>query len=211
MELTTPPVDFLPISMLNQLEYCERRFYLMHVLGEMEVNVHVLEGTLRHEAAHSAAREREGPLTVHRRVYVWSEELGLAGFADVVEETSEANQTTPTLTPVEYKKGRMGRWLNDHVQLCAQAMCLEERLGISIQKGHIFYFGSRRRQEVIFTSELRQRTIQAVQHARELIAAQHLPPPLSNPAKCHDCSLQPICLPYETLHLTARPPGGSTK
>ena len=197
--------------MLNQLEYCERRFYLMHVLGEMEVNVHVLEGTFRHEAAHSSAREREGPLTVHRRVYVWSEELGLAGFADVVEETSEANQTTPTLTPVEYKKGRMGRWLNDHVQLCAQAMCLEERLGISIQKGHIFYFGSRRRQEVIFTSELRQRTIQAVQHARELIAAQHLPPPLSNPAKCHDCSLQPICLPYETLHLTARPPGGSTK
>ncbi len=205
--MTTPPPDYLPISTLNQLEYCERRFYLMHVLGEMEINAHVLEGTLRHEQAHTAGAERSGEKTIHRRVYVWSEKLGVAGFADVVEETQGQ------VTPIEYKKGRMGRWLNDHVQLCVQALCLEERLGVSIQKGFIFYFGSRRREEVLLTPELRQRTLQAIQRARELEAAGRLPPPLTQAAKCRDCSLQPTCLPQETLQLsnpTTRPSDPST-
>ncbi|MDW8278969.1 MAG: CRISPR-associated protein Cas4 [Anaerolineales bacterium] len=190
--------DYLPISMLNQLEYCERRFYLMHVLGEMEVNAHVLEGALRHEQAHNAGASREGETLVHRRVYVWSDALRIAGFTDVVEEAlipSAAGQQV--LIPVEYKKGRMGRWLNDHIQLCAQALCLTERTGGVVPKGYIFYFGSRRREEVIFTPELRQRTVQSVARAHELVAAQRLPPPLENDNKCRDCSLEPVCLPRE--------------
>ncbi len=200
-----PPLDDLPISTLNQLAYCTRRFYLMHVLGEMEINAHVLEGTLRHEQAHSGRAEQQEEALIHRRVYVWSERLGLAGFADVVEERQAAGRSL--LTPVEYKKGRMGRWLNDHIQLCAQALCLEERSGQPIEKGYIFYFGSRRRQEVIFTAELRQRTEQAVQRARQLIVAGQLPPPddsdpqIANQAKCRDCSLQPVCLPVEVRRL----------
>src|SRR3990172_13262441 len=81
---TSDQDDNLPISMLNQLEYCERRFYLMHVLGEMEINVHVLEGTLQHEQAHQASADRKGDQITHRRIFVWSEALGIAGFADIV-------------------------------------------------------------------------------------------------------------------------------
>ena len=125
--------DYLPISMLNQLEYCERRFWLMYVHSEMEVNAPVLEGIQQHERAHTGGLERDGETTIRRRVYLWSDRLRVVGFADVVEEREEE------LVPVEYKRGRMGRWLNDHLQLCAQAICLEERTGQLVQRGKIFY------------------------------------------------------------------------
>jgi len=188
--------DYLPISMLNQLEYCERRFWLMYVQGEMEVNAPVLEGVQQHERAHDGGLERDGEMTIHRRVYVWSERLRLAGFADVVEE--QAGE----LTPVEYKHGRMGRWLNDHVQLCAQALCLEERTGQPVRQGAIFYWGSRRRVAVEFTPELRAHTEAAVARACELLEAGRIPPPLDRRAKCHDCSLEGTCLPREVLLLS---------
>ena len=186
--------DYLPISMLNQLEYCERRFYLMHVLGEMDVNAHVLEGTFRHAQAHNAGSEREGDLLTHRRVYVWSDELMISGYADIVEERLEG-QGKVAIIPVEYKKGRMGKWLNDHIQLCAQALCLTERSGAAVPLGYIFYFGSRRREEVLLTPELRGRTVAAVRRARAVAEAGAMPAPLENYNKCRDCSLEPICLP----------------
>ncbi len=195
--------DYLPLSMLNQLEYCERRFYLMHVLGEMEVNAHVLEGTLRHEQAHTAGVGREGETLVHRRVYVWSDALMIAGYADLVEETPQADGTI-TLVPIEYKKGRMGRWLNDHIQLCAQALCLEERSRIQVERGYLFYFGSRHREEVCFTPELRARTVESVHRAHALARAASLPPPLENYNKCRDCSLEPVCLPREVKILQGK-------
>ena len=206
--MTTEPQDYLPISMLNQLEYCERRFYLMHVMGEMEVNAHVLEGTFRHEKAHTAGKEREGEAVTHRKIYVWSEELRIAGFADVVEEEITPDypfsvhvQGQKVLIPIEYKKGRMGKWLNDHIQLCAQTLCLVEQTGGVVPKGYIFYFGSRHREEVEFTLELRQRTVTSIQRAHELVEAHRLPPPLENYNKCRDCSLEPICLPREMRQL----------
>lgn len=189
--------------MLNQLEYCERRFYLMHVLGEMEVNAHVLEGMLRHEQAHTPGVGREGETFAHRRVYVWSDELMIAGYADLVEEVQQADGRT-MLIPIEYKKGRMGKWLNDHIQLCAQALCLAERTGAVIPKGYIFYFGSRRREEVRFTTELRVRTVESVRRAHELARAESLPPPLENYNKCRDCSLEPVCLPREVRILQGK-------
>jgi len=192
--------DYLPISMLNQLEYCERRFWLMYVQGEMEVNAPVLEGVQQHERAHDGGLERDGEMTIHRRVYVWSERLRLAGFADVVEE--QAGE----LTPVEYKHGRMGRWLNDHVQLCAQALCLEERTGQPVRQGAIFYWGSRRRVAVEFTPELRAHTEAAVARACELLEAGRIPLPLDRRAKCHDCSLEGTCLPREVLLLSNEQP-----
>jgi CRISPR-associated exonuclease Cas4 len=198
--------DYLPISMLNQLEYCERRFYLMHVMGEMEVNAHVLEGTFRHENAHTAGKERVSETVLHRKIYVWSDELRIAGFADVVENfTPTPSAASPErrgeLIPIEYKKGRMGKWLNDHIQLCAQALCLAEQTGAVTPKGYIFYFGSRRREEVEFTPELRRQTVASIRRAHELVAAHRLPPPLENYNKCRDCSLESICLPREVKML----------
>ncbi len=199
-QLTSKPDDDLPLSMLNQLEYCERRFYLMHVQGEMEINAVVLDGTQQHERAHTPAASTEGETTTHRRVYVWSDRLRIAGYADVVEEQSN----TQSLIPIEYKRGKMGRWLNDHVQLCAQAMCLEERTGTTIPQGYIFYFGSRHREPVEFIPLLRARTETAVQRAFAIVASGVMPLPTDKRQKCHDCSLEPVCLPQETDVLTGR-------
>lgn len=187
--------DYLPISMLNQLAYCERRFWLMYVYGEMEVNAPVLEGILQHERVHEEGTERDGDTVFHRRVYLWSDRLRVAGFTDLVEERGG------DLVPVEYKRGRMGRWLNDHIQLCAQAICLEERTGRVVERGAIFYWRSRRRVDVAITPELRERTEAAVARAFALLKAGRIPPPITHRAKCRDCSLEPICLPREVLTL----------
>lgn len=187
--------DYLPISMLNQLEYCERRFWYMFVQNEMAINAPVLEGTYQHERAHTAGTERTADGTTRRRVYVYSQKLRLVGFVDLVEETDG------DVYPVEYKRGKMGRWLNDHIQLCAQAMCLEEKLETTIEEGHIFYFRSRRRVTVEFTPDLRQRTLAAIDRAFELLERGEIPPPIDNRRKCNDCSLEPICLPREVSRL----------
>ena len=188
-------MDYLPLSYLNHLEYCERRFWLMYVQGEMEVNAAVLEGTLQHERAHLPGSAQTGERVQHRRLYLWSDRLKIIGFSDVVEE--QAGQ----LRPLEYKRGKMGKWLNDHIQLCAQALCLEERTGQRISHGEIFYWRSRRRVQVEFTPALRAQTEAAIQRAYDLLAAGQLPPPIDAPKKCHDCSLEPICLPREVLML----------
>jgi CRISPR-associated exonuclease Cas4 len=191
--------DYIPIAYLNALEYCPRRFYYEFALGEMVVNEHVLEGSLRHQGVDvGGARMEEGKLR-RRRVYIYSERLRLVGFADLVE-LSEGEWI-----PVEYKKGRMGRWLNDHIQLCAQALCLEERLGVHIQRGFVFYFGSRRREEVTLTPALRARTEAAVDRAFTLLAAGKLPDPIEEWRKCRDCSLEPLCLPREVRQLRSEP------
>lgn len=206
------PQDYLPLSLLNQFEYCPRRFWYMHVLGEMDVNAPVLEGTIQHERAHEAGAAREGDTITHRRVYVWSDRLRIAGYADIVAEAEGA------LIPIEYKHGRMGRWLNDHIQLCAQALCIEERLSDvqrpmssvqspishlqSLNHGEIFYWGSRRRERVEFTPELRTRTEASIARVYALLAQNVMPAPIEQRAKCHDCSLQPICLPDEVTILT---------
>jgi len=191
--------DYLPISMLNQLEYCERRFWLMYVHGEMEVNAPVLEGIQQHERAHTGGVERDGGTIIRRRVYLWSDQLRVAGFADLVEEREGE------LTPVEYKRGRKGRWSNDQIQLCAQAMCLEERTGQPVRQGAIFYWRSRRRVVVEFTPELRACTEAAAARAFALLEAGRMPPPLDQRARCHDCSLEGICLPREVLLLSKEP------
>src|SRR5438132_2976688 len=122
------PTDYLPISHLNAFEFCPRRFYYEYVQGEMLVNEHVLEGRIRHETADTPGQERiENGLRL-RRVTLWSDRLRVIGFGDLVE----ADAATGEWQPVEYKKGKMGRWLNDHIQLCAQALCLEERTGQAV-------------------------------------------------------------------------------
>ena len=188
--------DYLPLSHLNQLEYCERRFWLMFVLGEMEVNAPVLEGTLQHRRVHTAGLETAGERVRRRRVYVYSERLRLTGFADLVEEVRGQ------LVPVEYKRGKQGKWINDHIQLCAQALCLEERTGQPVPEGEIFYFRSRRRVRISFTADLRAKTEASVARAFALLAEGRLPPPTVRMAKCHDCSLEAVCLPREVRALT---------
>ncbi|PSB40973.1 CRISPR-associated protein Cas4, partial [Chamaesiphon polymorphus] len=116
--------------------------------------------------------------------------LLISGVIDAVEETHGK------LVPIEYKKGRMGKHLSDHFQLCGAALCLEERMGKSIEYGEIFYHANRRRERVMFTPQLRQATEAAIQAAR--IAGEFpMPTPINHPKKCQACSLEHICLPNE--------------
>lgn len=227
-----PVPESIPISALNALEYCPRRFYYQFVQGNTLINEYVLEGTLAHQRVHQATTRTtsEGEIqTTH--LYLFSERLRISGFADVTEGQAGL------LIPVEYKHGAQGKhggWLNDAVQLCAQALCLEERLesapeqgrsqGSSLQYtgaaqsleresdqpgepripyGYIFYIGSRRRVQVTFTTELRERTLAAIARAFQVATLETPPPPLSGEdvVRCPGCSLLPVCLPDEVTLL----------
>jgi CRISPR-associated exonuclease Cas4 len=155
----------------------------------------VLEGTLRHQNADTPGQQTDEQGRVLRSIHVWSDTLHIAGIADFVQERNGL------LIPLEHKRGRMGKWLNDHVQLCAQAMCLEERTGNAIPYGEIFYWGNRRREKVQCDDVLRNRTRATIQQAFALLEGGRLPLPIDHTAKCADCSLEPICLPNETRTL----------
>jgi CRISPR-associated exonuclease Cas4 len=199
--------ETIPISYLNALEYCPRRFYYEFVEGDMVVNDFVLAGTLLHERADEPGKRttEDGAYQISR-LYLYSEKLRLSGFTDVIEEQHGV------FIPIEYKHGRQGRWLNDHIQLCAQALCLEERLPdkFPIPYGYIFYFGSRKRVQVHFTSELRAKVYAAIDQAFKVAMFETPPPPLEGKiaVRCRDCSLAPICLPDEVKLLMERK-GGS--
>lgn len=188
-------LDYLPLSYLNHLAYCERRFWLMFVEAEIAVNAPMLEGIYQHERVHGGEREQRGTLTIERQVYVWSDRLRIVGLADCVEDEGGH------LLPIEYKHGKMNRWLNDHIQLCAQAMCLEERSGRPIEVGQVFYWENRRRETVPLTATLRAQTEAAIARAFALLEAARRPEPTEPWAKCKACSMEPICMPREVKRL----------
>src|SRR6266480_5297940 len=188
--------DSIPISALNTLEYCPRRFYYQFVQSDMVINEFVLEGVLLHRRVNQAGTQTLGQDVMQTtRLYLYSEELRLSGFTDVIEEQGGL------LIPVEYKHGQQGEWLNDAIQLCAQALCLEERLPGEppLPYGYIFYLGSRRRTQVKFTTELRDKTRATIAQALKVAALETPPPPLAGKmaARCPNCSLLPLCLPEE--------------
>jgi CRISPR-associated exonuclease Cas4 len=199
----------IPLSYLNAYEYCPRRFYYEFVQGEMVVNEFVLAGTLLHQRSDEPGihHTASGEVRINR-LHLYSEELHLTGFADIVEEQDEH------IIPIEYKHGKEGKWLNDHVQLCAQALCLEERLPGKrrIPYGLIFYFGSRKRVQVPFTDELRAKTLDTIIQARHIARLPVPPAPLNGKmaVRCRDCSLAPICLPYEVTYLEHGGSGDNT-
>jgi len=190
--------NYLPLAYLNAWEYCPRRFYIEYVLGEMADNEHIILGRHLHRNINQDAVIQEGETRIYQQQWVWSDHLGISGVIDAVEERQGQ------LVPVEYKKGRMAKHFNDYFQLCAAALCLEERLGCSISHGEIFYHGNRRRQTVTFTPGLRQSTESAISAAR-LAIVQPMPAPIKHTQKCRACSLQDICLPFEVKKLRDMP------
>ena len=190
--------EYIYISALNQYAYCPRRCYYLFVEHTFLDNEHTVEGSLQHSRADSEETStRDGALQL-RSVYLYSHTYGLTGRADVVEEKGGL------LYPVEHKKGRRGKWANDELQLCAQALCLEEMQGREVPKGYLFYAATGRRKEVRFTDALRQQTIDTINAVRQLIASSRRPPNPYTP-RCKGCSLHDICLPKETAQLQTSP------
>ncbi|MDW8481316.1 MAG: CRISPR-associated protein Cas4 [Meiothermus sp.] len=183
----------LPLSALAQYTYCPRRAALILLEGEWEDN----EFTLRGARAHQQVDVPEGLLRegvwVERALPIWSERLGLSGRADVVEFVEGVPY------PVEYKVGR--RWPRElarraaEVQLCAQALCLEEMFRVSVPEGALFSKASQRRRVVRFTPELRALTLSTLSALRKLLQQERLPPPAAD-ERCRYCSLISVCMPH---------------
>ncbi|MBX3748041.1 MAG: CRISPR-associated protein Cas4 [Verrucomicrobiae bacterium] len=182
----------IPLSALNQYLFCPRRAALIHVQGIFTDNQHTLRGDIVHEHADLAGYEVVKGVTLLRALTVWTERLGLNGRCDIVEQRADGS-----MFPVEFKLGKRRRWENDDVQLCAQAICLEEMFGIAVPRGAIFHADSKRRREVEFSPELRARTEETARQLHKLLREERTPPAVYKEA-CEECSLYPTCLPKAT-------------
>ncbi|MBI3921452.1 MAG: CRISPR-associated protein Cas4 [Armatimonadetes bacterium] len=183
----------VPVSALEHYIYCPRQCALIHVEQVFEENIWTLRGRRVHDKAHDGPTETQNGVRVERGLPLWSERLGLTGMADVVEFDGDVP------FPVEYKHGKRKEGLFNDVQLCAQALCLEEMLGVEVGRGAIYHHSSRRRRVVEFTPELRALTEKTVADVREMLTKQEVPPPV-NDERCEECSLWDACLP-EREHL----------
>ena len=190
------PSDPIPLSLLNDFLYCQRRAALKAIEGWRGTNEHTVVGDSVHEQADVSGYETVKGVTLLRALPVWSERLGLNGKCDIVERHPDGS-----LVPVEFKKGKRRKFDNDDAQLCTQALCLEEMFGLDIPKGVIFHAKSKRRREVEFTEDLRRLTEQAIEAMHRLIEEEVVPQAVHKP-QCSECSLFDYCLP----EITSVPP-----
>jgi CRISPR-associated exonuclease Cas4 len=205
--------DLVPLSALQHLLFCERQCALIHVERAWAENRWTAEGNVLHRRAHEAPAETRGGVRIARGLPLVSHALGLVGQADVVEFEPPADATPGSgtlverlnaaepderrrwrVTPVEYKRGKPKANDCDRVQLCAQALCLEEMLGVTIASGQLFYGERRRRTDVDFDEPLRATTRAAARRVHELITTGTTPPAVRE-KKCDTCSLIDLCLP----------------
>jgi len=197
--------DLLPLSGLQHLLFCERQWALIHIERQWEENRLTQEGRVLHEHVHESGTEARPGVVVARGLRVRSLRLGLSGETDVVEfqRTQEGTAGAMQLDgragwwtpfPVEYKRGRPKRDAWDEVQLCAQALCLEETFGVAIAAGALFYGTHRRRTHVDFDQPLRAQTEELAQRMHAMYSAGTTPPAVYE-SKCERCSLINRCMP----------------
>ncbi len=180
--------DWIAISGLEHWSYCPRQYALIHVEATYEENAFTMRGCYTHERIHDEGAAHSASMLVERNLPVCSRRLGLTGKTDLVEYPGGVPY------PVEYKSGPDVEAPHANIQVCAQAMCLEEMTGLMVPHGAVFYFGSRRRREVRLDDELRRAVEGAVTAIRAFDWAGPLPPPLAD-ARCRSCSLADACLP----------------
>jgi CRISPR-associated exonuclease Cas4 len=186
--------DLIPLSALQHFVVCPRQCALIHLESVWIENERTAEGRVEHERVDRGGAETRAGVRRAYGVPVRSLRLGLAGRADVVEFHAVPGGGPEQPFPIEHKRGRPKRGDEDRVQLCAQALCLEEMLGVSVPAGALFYGQSRRRADVAFDGALRHRTEQVAVAVRALFEAGATPPPPAV-APCKSCSLLSACQP----------------
>lgn len=190
--------DLLSISALQHVIFCPRQAALIHVEQVWAENVLTVEGQHLHERADEHRPETRGPVRIERALPLRSLKLGLIGRADIVEFHQNHDDTRrPRIVPVEYKRGRPKKDDSDRVQLCAQALCLEEMCDTHVTEGALFYGQKRRRTTIQFDAELRKTTTEAINQFRQIVDQNLTPPAIKSP-KCKACSLIDLCLPNVT-------------
>ena len=184
--------DLIQLSSLQHFMFCERQCALIHIEQLWSENLFTAEGRIMHDKADSNKFESRGNVRIDYSVPLRSLRLGLVGKADVVEFHKHGDMWIPF--PVEYKRGKPKMDDCDKVQLCAQAICLEEMLNIEIREGALFYGQTRRREDVVFDKTLRMETEDTAKKVHELIESG-ITPRAEYSKKCKLCSLLNICLP----------------
>lgn len=182
--------DLFPLSALQHWLYCPRQCGLIHLEQAWAENRFTAEGRVLHEKAHEGRDESRAGVRITRGMAVRSLALGISGQCDVVEFRGDG-----TIRPVEYKRGKPKAHRADEVQLCAQAMCLEEMLRVSIADGCLYYGERRRRTEVIFDEELRELVVTTARALHEMRSSAKTPLADYEPRRCDACSLIELCQP----------------
>lgn len=194
--------DYLQLSGLQHFSFCRRQWALIHIEQQWAENLRTVDGSILHEKAHDgAAREKRGDLLITRNMSVHSSELGISGSCDVVEFlrspegiSLRGQEGLWQPYPVEYKRGSPKTTDADRLQLCAQAMCLEEMLCCDIPEAALFYGEIRRREVIDLDESLRGRVRRHLEEMHELYRRSHTPK--AKPGKsCNACSLKELCLP----------------
>lgn len=181
-------IDPIPISALEHYAYCPRQCALIHVEQAWSENIYTMRGKDVHERVHDDSSHQLAGVRLEHSLPLWSRRLQLTGKGDLVEFHGDLPY------PVEYKSGRRRRGTPEALQLCAQALCLEEMFGVSVPKGALFWHGSRERQEIVFTEAMRDQVEQVTRAVREMLEQRLTPPPV-NDQRCEHCSLRESCLP----------------
>ncbi len=205
--------NFLPLSAIAQYGYCPRRSGLMLLEQNWADNIHTAEGTLEHARVHAPGADNRRDAGELRSVAVHSLRLGVSGSIDCVELSKDPKGCELKgragrwrLRPVEYKHGAVRSEREYELQLCAQAMALEEMLHCEIGEGDLFYHDDHRRVTVAFTPELRAETLKVAEKLHGMVASGKLPPAVKS-RKCRECSLKELCLPqigdHTPRHLAA--------
>lgn len=179
----------VPMSALEHWSYCPRQCGLIHLESVWDENLFTLVGTTAHERADEPTSRHERRLRIERALPVWSDQHGLIGKCDVVEFSPDGK-----ICPVEYKSGGPAHRRHAEVQLCAQALCLEEMMGATINEGALFFAKTRERTPVPLDETLRRRTVDTIAAIRSMLAGTFLPPAV-NDRRCPQCSLIDACLP----------------
>lgn len=185
-------IETIAISALQHVAYCPRQFALIHVEQAWEENYFTAHGRVLHERVDAGEPEQRGNVRFERAVSVYSQTLGLSGKLDLLEIEGKDDKK---YFPVEYKRGKpkVEDW--DRIQLCAQAMCIEEMRGVNITEGAMWYWQERKRERVQIDVSLRKVTLAAIAQAREILASNKTPLPTLNKSRCKACSLKEICAP----------------
>ncbi|MBL8632293.1 MAG: CRISPR-associated protein Cas4 [Myxococcales bacterium] len=190
--------SFLPLSGLQHVVYCERQAALIHVDKIWQENTATALGRIVHERVDVPGRDHRRGVRVVRSMPLFSATLRLSGIADTVEyHRIDRKGSAEQPFPVEYKRGRVRSLLADQVQLCAQAICLEELHGMSVPQGALFYDASHRRVAVTFDDTLRKQTRAAAARLHSFVEQRRVPPAEPGP-RCAGCSLEPMCMPELT-------------
>lgn len=184
--------EFVAISALQHYAYCPRQFALIHIEQVWEENFFTADGRRLHERVDTAVAEQRGAVRYERSVMLRSQALQLSGKMDLLE-VHDGNPAR--YFPVEYKRGKpkVHNW--DRIQLCAQALCLEEMRKVVVHEGALWYWEVRRREPVSINDELRQETMEMVRQVHALRDSGCTPPPTRERSRCRACSLEEVCKP----------------